>query len=242
MLCSVYHIDGHSSYGYHIGIDETDIWYSGDCSVFAWEEDELCLFDEIYQDTCLADYEGNVHLSLRKLCEEVPEKYRHKVYCMHIDNDALIKEAIKEGFNVVECDDYDLTALYLYYSDYNYNVAKITKVNDKTVRLFPHILINKDDFKDRCYKLTQEEADIYKRESLKKFGGVDLKVDSLLNKIKCLKEALCVSPLAEINTEKLQMELNSLSAILQQYTLNTFKIDDKKFKLDNYSSRLIEQE
>lgn len=100
---SVYHIDGYSSYGYHISIDETNIWYSGDCSVFAWEENELCLFDEIYQDTCLADYEGNVHLSLRKLCEEIPEKYRHKVYCMHLDSEALIPEALKAGFKIVIC-------------------------------------------------------------------------------------------------------------------------------------------
>lgn len=101
---TVKHIDDKACYGYQIAIDEIDIWYSGDCSEFAWEPEELELFDEIYQDTCLADYDGNVHLSLRKLCEEVPEKYRHKVYCMHLDNNfALVCQALKAGFRVVIC-------------------------------------------------------------------------------------------------------------------------------------------
>lgn len=99
---TVHHIDK-PCYGYHIHIDEIAIWYSGDCSVFAWEKDELCVYDEIYQDTCLADYDGNVHLSLRKLCEEVPERYRQYVYCMHLDSEELIPEALKAGFKVVIC-------------------------------------------------------------------------------------------------------------------------------------------
>lgn len=102
--CSVEHTDK-PCYGYHINIDETHIWYSGDCSEFAWEPEELELFDEIYQDTCLADYEGNVHLSLRKLCEEIPERYRHKVYCMHLDDSLdLVRQALTAGFRIAICE------------------------------------------------------------------------------------------------------------------------------------------
>jgi ribonuclease BN (tRNA processing enzyme) len=57
---------------------------------------------KVYHDCCLADYKGNVHTSLRKLCELIPKEYRHKVYCMHLDCDELIEKAKNEGFNVVE--------------------------------------------------------------------------------------------------------------------------------------------
>lgn len=58
----------------------------------------------IYQDVCLTDYEGNVHLSFRKLKEGVPKMSdRAKIYCMHIDNSDELVDMIKEnGFNIVE--------------------------------------------------------------------------------------------------------------------------------------------
>lgn len=76
------------------------IYYSGDSN-------ELTLYDIdnyniIYQDVCLADYKGNVHLSLRRLCNIVPKEDRNKVWCMHIDNEQLIDKVKQEGFNVVE--------------------------------------------------------------------------------------------------------------------------------------------
>lgn len=84
------------------------IYYSGDCNnidegiINALKEGNII---EFYQDTCLADYDGNVHLSLRKLCELIPKEYRHKVYCMHIDCPELIEKAKTEGFNVVEVEE-----------------------------------------------------------------------------------------------------------------------------------------
>ena len=96
------HITGMSCYGYYIYTRFSNIYYSGDSSVFEMDCFDLSVYDEIYQDTCSADYEGNVHLSLKKLCEAVPIEYRNKVYCMHIDKDELIDKAKAEGFNVVE--------------------------------------------------------------------------------------------------------------------------------------------
>lgn len=96
------HITGMSCYGYYIYTRFSNIYYSGDSNVFEMDCFDLSVYDEIYQDTCSADYEGNVHLSLKKLCEAVPIEYRNKVYCMHIDKDELIYKAKAEGFNVVE--------------------------------------------------------------------------------------------------------------------------------------------
>jgi phosphoribosyl 1,2-cyclic phosphodiesterase len=108
---STNHIQGMNCYGYGISIIDPnnyilikEIYYSGDSSELPISSWILEYSDEIYQDTCLADYEGNVHLSLRKLCEIVPKEQRSKVYCMHLDNNVLIEKAKEEGFNVVEID------------------------------------------------------------------------------------------------------------------------------------------
>jgi hypothetical protein len=77
------------------------VWYSGDCSEVCDIINEYDI-DEFYQDTCFSDYDGNVHTSLRKLCESIPAELRNKVYCMHIDCKELIDVAIEKGFNVVE--------------------------------------------------------------------------------------------------------------------------------------------
>lgn len=59
-------------------------------------------FDEFYQDTCVAEYPGNVHLPLSLLTELIPAAVRSKVYCMHLDAGFPVKEAIDRGFNVVD--------------------------------------------------------------------------------------------------------------------------------------------
>lgn len=104
-VCDVKHVKEINSYGYYIRMDDETIFYSGDTneeeSCWSFVE-ELNSIDRMYHDCCLADYKGNVHTSLRKLCELVPKEYRHKVYCMHLDCNELIDKAKTEGFNVVE--------------------------------------------------------------------------------------------------------------------------------------------
>lgn len=97
----VSHMKTLNCYGYLIYIGEKLIWYSGDCSNVSNVINEYEI-DEFYQDTCLPDYEGSTHASLRLLCETIPENKRYKVYCMHIDCDELIKKAKYAGFNVAE--------------------------------------------------------------------------------------------------------------------------------------------
>lgn len=63
-------------------------------------EDELV--DYYYQDTSWLDYEGNVHLSYKKLVDAIPKEYRSKFYCMHLDQTFDEEQAIKDGFNVVQ--------------------------------------------------------------------------------------------------------------------------------------------
>lgn len=97
----VEHVKTLNCFGYLIYLDSKLIWYSGDCSGVSNVINEYHI-DEFYQDTCLADYDGNVHTSLRTLCENIPREKRNVVYCMHIDCDELIEKAEKEYFNVVK--------------------------------------------------------------------------------------------------------------------------------------------
>lgn len=104
-----YHCPELVSYGFNITNLENNktIMYSGDTKGGKYTDltiniDNIKFCDKVYHDTCLADYEGNVHTSLRKLCELIPKEFRHKIYCMHLDNNELIEKAKAEGFNVVE--------------------------------------------------------------------------------------------------------------------------------------------
>ena len=99
------HVDELQSYSMDLKVGGKWIYYSGD--VNGLEEVTLGLiseeiWDEFYVDTCKADYEGNVHISLRLLNELIPESYRSKVYCMHLDEGFVREEAEELGFNVVE--------------------------------------------------------------------------------------------------------------------------------------------
>lgn len=97
----VKHIKTLQCFGYLIYFKDKIIWYSGDCSEISNVINEYNI-DEFYQDTCLADYEGNVHTSLRLLDKTIINYDRNKIYCMHIDSNELIKKAKELGFNVVE--------------------------------------------------------------------------------------------------------------------------------------------
>lgn len=80
-------------------------YYSGDSNSISSKVINKVLSGEInrvYQDTCGLDYEGNNHLSLRKLCNIVPQEFRYKFYCMHLDKHITEKEIKENGFNVVE--------------------------------------------------------------------------------------------------------------------------------------------
>ncbi|MCX7921630.1 MAG: MBL fold metallo-hydrolase [Clostridia bacterium] len=99
------HVEAIPAYSIILKSNSSTIYYSGDSNKIDDSIFEMLRNDSIqrlYQDTCGADYEGNYHMSLRKLSETIPPELRHKVYCMHLDsyfNEGLAREA---GFNVVQ--------------------------------------------------------------------------------------------------------------------------------------------
>lgn len=91
------------AYGLLLNFNSKNIYYSGDTNQISDKIVEQLISGEIYrvyQDTCGLDYEGNGHLSLKKLSDKIPVEYREKVYCMHLDKNITINEINKSRFNV----------------------------------------------------------------------------------------------------------------------------------------------
>lgn len=101
----VSHVKELNCYGYEIGFKGELVYYSGDSNEIPEEplkKLNVGKYDAFYQDTCSADYDGNVHLSLRKLAKMVDRRYRKDVYCMHLDKRELADDVRKLGFNVAK--------------------------------------------------------------------------------------------------------------------------------------------
>lgn len=91
------------AYGLLLNFNSKKIYYSGDTNQINDNIIEQLISGEIqrvYQDTCGLDYEGNGHLSLKKLNDKIPVEFREKVYCMHLDKNITSNEINKSGFNI----------------------------------------------------------------------------------------------------------------------------------------------
>lgn len=101
----VQHVPHLKCFAYLMQIDGKTVYYSGDCNMVPEEILTGLLagkIDVFYQDTSKVDMDGNVHLSLRKLTELIPNELRHKVVCMHLDEGFCREEAADLGFKVAE--------------------------------------------------------------------------------------------------------------------------------------------
>lgn len=101
----VNHVDTIPAYGFIMKLNEEKFYYSGDANNISSDILNRIIkgeIDEVYQDTCGLDYEGNNHLSLIKLCSIVKSEFRNKFYCMHLDKHITKEEIKAQGFNVVD--------------------------------------------------------------------------------------------------------------------------------------------
>lgn len=101
----VSHVDIIPAYGFIMKLEEKSFYYSGDANNISANVVNRIIsgeIDRVYQDTCGLDYQGNNHLSLKKLCSIVQPEFRNKIYCMHLDKHIKNKEIRDKGFNVVE--------------------------------------------------------------------------------------------------------------------------------------------
>ena len=109
------HVDEIISSGFLFEFDDETFYYSGDS--YEIPSEVLDAFnsnkiDYLFQDTCKADYQNNLHMNIDTLYNTITFD-RNKVYCMHLD-DALYRNTdkiISYGFNIVQ-NDYNNVAIY----------------------------------------------------------------------------------------------------------------------------------
>jgi ribonuclease BN (tRNA processing enzyme) len=88
------------SYGYHFINDNDNLFYSGDTTII--QENILQMFKEkkiyyLYQDITTSNNKS--HLPLNELEKIIDKKYRHRIMCMHLEDDANINQIKELGFN-----------------------------------------------------------------------------------------------------------------------------------------------
>ena len=101
----VEHVKALNCFGYILSYEGKKIYYSGDSKSIG--EDVLSRFKEgeialIYQDTSKIEAEANPHMSIKALSRVIDMEQRHRVFCMHLNENfdtSLLKDL---GFQVVE--------------------------------------------------------------------------------------------------------------------------------------------
>lgn len=94
-----------NSYSVIFNTNNGVVFYSGDTSEIDTLESVLNKYkdiDKIYMDVSSLDFDGNPHININELNNYISDDLKHKVYCMHFNNDICIEKVIEAGFNVVE--------------------------------------------------------------------------------------------------------------------------------------------
>lgn len=99
------HCDELNCYGLLFTTTNGLVYYSGDTKEIENVKKLIASgqnIDKLYIEVTTANFLGNVHLYIGVLKEQIPEEFKSKVFCMHVNNDQCIEEAKNSGFNVVE--------------------------------------------------------------------------------------------------------------------------------------------
>lgn len=100
----VEHADNMDCFGYLLESEGERIYYSGDSARMPERIADMLTsgeLDAVYHDTSLHDSPQPSHCYVGRLETAVPQEFRHKVFCMHLDG--ACREMLEEkGFRVVE--------------------------------------------------------------------------------------------------------------------------------------------
>lgn len=132
---------------------------------------------------------------------------------------------------------YDKDATYLYNTPWGYEIVKITKINEKSLKLSPNgRLLWKTDF-DKLYKLNDEELLIYNNEVIKRLSTNRVRVSELVKLLKSLTHILNevdTNRYINVNSEELQKEIDNTTEALNKQLTQPFDINGVKYYIDSY--------
>ncbi|MDO4282853.1 MAG: MBL fold metallo-hydrolase [Clostridia bacterium] len=95
------HNDLIEAYGYLFELDGKNIYYSGDTHRIQKEPLKMLVdgrLDYMYHE--VTKYHNLAHTHIWNLKERIKPRFRHKVTCMHFDDDEVIEMAREAGFNI----------------------------------------------------------------------------------------------------------------------------------------------
>lgn len=132
---------------------------------------------------------------------------------------------------------YDKDATYLYNTPWGYEIVKITKINEKSLKLSPNgRLLWKTDF-DKLYKLNDEELLIYNNEVIRRLSTNRVRVSELVKLLKSLTHILNevdTNRYINVNSEELQKEIDNTTEALNKQLTQPFDINGVKYYIDSY--------
>lgn len=91
------------AFGFYLTIDKKNIYYSGDSNKIPKGVMEKLKSEEVhivYQDTTSIDFVKTGHMSFKSLCDTIDVSLRHRVYCMHLDENLDNELILNAGFNI----------------------------------------------------------------------------------------------------------------------------------------------
>ena len=135
---------------------------------------------------------------------------------------------------------YDMEDLYLYKSYGSYRIGQIEKVNEKTIRMDWDTKIPKDEF-DKVYKLTEEEASIYRGELIKKLSTVYREAKSMIETLNKTRVILRSSEFLALDTDKLQSKIDELTHLIDQQLPSNITINGDEFEFCDYTADRLEK-
>lgn len=99
------HCDNLSCYGIIFETNKGIIYYSGDTRDIDLLKKIISTnksIDKLYIDTTSTHSNNNAHIYIGLLNEIIPDELKTHVYCMHLNDNNCLKQALNLGFNVVE--------------------------------------------------------------------------------------------------------------------------------------------
>lgn len=135
---------------------------------------------------------------------------------------------------------YNMEDLYLYKSYGSYRIGQIEKVNEKTIRMDWDTKIPKDEF-DKVYKLTEEEASIYRGELIKKLSTMYREAKSMIETLNKTRVILRSSEFLALDTDKLQSKIDELTHLIEQQLPSSITINGDEFEFCDYTADRLEK-
>jgi pantetheine-phosphate adenylyltransferase len=230
------------STGYIFNIQGTKFYYSGDSVKlpkkikYLIKNNEL---DYIYQDTCGLNYDGNPHMALSNLVAVIPEDFKEKVYCMHLDKHVKEEDILSNGFNIVKNDIHKEETIAIYPGSFDPITYGHLNMIEKASKMFDKVIVSVLVNEDKHPTFTMEERVNFIKQCIKKYPNVEVKMFKGLLAVYAKQENanVIVKGLRNMTDFEYELHQGMINKQLNSEIDTTFLIPDAQYQ--NMSSSVL---